>query len=55
MEREEFEAALFEFVCGENYRQAEEALLALVRAAFAAGWCAARYPSGPEGETTAPR
>lgn len=55
MEREKFEAALFEFVCGEHYRQAEEALLALVRAAFAAGWCAARYPFDSEGETSPPR
>lgn len=51
MEREEFEAELFKFVCGDDYHNAEEALLTLVRAAFSAGWCAARYPAKPVDET----
>lgn len=50
MEREEFEAAFLEFISGEAYRKAEQAILSLACTAFSSGWCAARYPVGPADE-----
>lgn len=42
MQKDELEVAFSDFLEGQAYDQAEEAIFALVRAAFLAGWKAAK-------------
>lgn len=55
MEREELNAAFERFVNTGICREAQRDLRDLIHTAFAAGWCAARYPFDSEGETSPPR
>lgn len=51
MERDELRDAFEKFVNTDICRDAQQDLLSLIHTAFVAGWCAARSPAPPAGET----